>query len=129
MANGTGSIVSKVKERPIMTVLTTITIVGAALGTLITYTERYDTGHTSQAELEEVVQAASAARRQIEAQVESGIIKSTCESLAIRIAIIEQQIWQMKQSGGDGERLVEKERELSDLVAKYNSLTCSSLLR
>ena len=128
MANGNG-IVGKVKERPIMTVLTTITIVGAALSTLITASDHYDASHTSQLELEEVVQLARAARQQIEHKVDAGIVKSTCESLAIRISIVEQQIWQMEQTSTNGERRVEKARELSDLVAKYNSLSCATLLR
>jgi hypothetical protein len=106
-------------EHPIMAAITTFTIMGGALTMFLNVSGIYDAAHTSEAELAIVDQ-----------RVSELSVKSTCENLTIRITLVEQAIWQMhQQSGANSQRLVEKQRELKELEAKYRSLDCARILK
>ena len=86
----------------------------AAIGSL---SGAYDSGHTSQEELEVVI-----------AQVTQYSLQSKCRSLDIQISLAENAIWQMVQASDSSRRLVEKKRDLKNLQDQYEVARCSTVL-
>lgn len=107
----------KLKGSPIMTSMGLVALVATALTGIGTITGVYDSAHTSQTELDVVIST-----------VAEYSVQSTCQSLRIQISLVEQAIWQMDQAGDNSQRLVDKRRELRDLLAQYNDLNCASVL-
>ena len=107
----------KLKGSPIMTSMALVAIIASALTGIGTITGVYDAAHTTQVELDVV-----------NATVTEYSVQSTCQSLRIQISLVEQAIWQMEQAGDDSQRLVDKESELRDLLSRYRTLNCASVL-
>jgi len=112
----------KVEGNPVFTSLTIIAIIAAAITGLGTITGAYDASHTSEAELvvSHPVQ---------QSQVDAVKVLSVCSTLDIRIAMVEEQIYQMEVSGTNSPRLVEKKRDLRKMEQQYRTLNCASLLK
>ena len=109
--------IQKIKESPVITSLTIVAIVAASLTGLGTITGWYDASHTTQVELTEV-----------EEKVDSYSVQSKCQALRIQVTLVEQAIWQMEQTTNNSQRLVDKKRELRDLLARYSKLNCATVL-
>lgn len=108
----------KVEANPVISSIAAIGLIAASLTGLGTITGAYDASHTSEAELQ-VVQL----------QVDAIKVQSVCSTLDIRIALVEEQIYQMEISGQNSPRLVEKKRELSKMDQQYRRFNCASLLK
>ena len=107
----------KAKGSPIMTSLILVGIVAAGITGVGTITGFYDAAHTSQIELDVV-----------DDKVDAYFIQSKCQALRIQVTLVEQTIWELNQVQNDGQRLVDKKRDLRDLLSQYNTLNCASVL-
>jgi hypothetical protein len=103
------------KDNHMFVSLAMITLVAGSITAIGTISGAYDAGHTSEAELK-VVQNA----------VEEYAVAANCNALSIQISLAEQAIWQMEQAGDNSQRLLEKRRELRDMLAKYRKLECAT---
>lgn len=112
MANG-----KSWRDNPMFVSLTMIAAVSVGLTAIGTITGAYDAGHTSQAELDVIVN-----------RVTNNSIESECRHLVIMISLAENAIWQMEQANDRSQRLVEKSRQLRNLRSRYDELHCASAL-
>ncbi len=114
----------KARNNPLMTIVTTVILVGAgfaALGQIGTYTKSYDDSHTTEAEL--------AASHPVQiSDIQKIADLSICATLDLKISIIEEQIFHMEEGDQVTSRLVEKKRLLRKMEARYKFLSCASLL-
>jgi len=106
------------RNNPVFVSLTMITLVSVGITAIGTLTGAYDASHTSQVELDVV-----------DNRVTTNSVESECRHLLVMIDLVESAIWQMKQAGDESQRLNEKERQLTNLNARYNELHCASVLK
>jgi len=111
-----------VEKNPVFSSISVIILLAAGLTGLGTITGAYNASHTSQEELDK-------SHPVQQAQVDAVIVLSVCSTLDIRIAMIEEQIYQMELSGTNSPRLVEKKRELRKMEQQYRNMNCASLLK
>lgn len=123
MANGTWNW-KEFREHPAMITLSTIVLFGSALTGYGIISGAYNAAHTSEEELAVYIGQVE----ELQSSVEEYSDVSKCQYLSLRINAVEDQIYQMEQSGQNSQRLVEKRRELRDLIAQYQSLRCASKL-
>lgn len=127
---------STIKENPLASTVIGLGALAAAALAIMSFSDEIDGLVVTEAELTVILgqhanQPHPSALAQINAalaEVEDARQQSTCESIGIRIAIIEDQIWQMEQSGRETQRLVDKRRELRNLQNKATALNCARFL-
>jgi len=116
-------------EHPMIASFTMIAIIAGGLTGVGTITGWYGLAHTTQDELQALDMKHVTLINANRLALDQGILQSRCQSLRIEISLAESTIWQMEQAGDDSQRLVERRRELRDLLSKYNSLSCATILR
>jgi len=121
--------VSKIKENPLASTLIGLGALAAAALAIMSFTDEIDGLVVTEAELTVILgEHTSKPHPGVPQQINEAREQSTCESLGIRIAIIEDQIWQMEQTAPDSQRLVDKRRELRNLENKSRALNCARFL-
>ena len=126
-----GDAIDRVKERPVIWLVTAGSLAGAVLA-VVNFGDTADAWIASEAEVDHAIyihaQTPHAAALQMIAQAASERDEirreSRCQTIELKITLIEQQIWEMEQDG-TSPRLVEKKRELRDLEDKQSALKCS----
>lgn len=105
------------KDNHMFVSLSMIILVGGGLTAIGTMSGMYDAAHTSDAEL-----------RLVQNRVDATELSSKCRALNIQISLADNAIWQMEQAENQGQRLVEKRRELRRLQSQFDDAHCASVL-
>jgi len=120
------SLGENLKNHPVASLVVAVGAIAGALLAILTFTGELDAMVVSEPELQiffdEHEQHPHAAAQQ---QIDAWKDQSSCESIDIRIAILEDQIYRMEQDNPDSQRLVDKRRELRNLESKRRNLNCA----
>lgn len=122
------NLTERIKDNPVMATVSAGIVLATGLTAIVNVGGYWDSRHTTEAELVAMIEKHTAdPHPSAQAQIDSNKRLSICSTVSIQITIVEQQIWEMKQHGVSSERLVEKERELSQLEDKYKLYKCAEM--
>ena len=132
MANGNGTyqkLNEKAQKHWVVTMASTFVVFVAALSGVGSVTGWYDAGHTSQEELNAAKTELIELINDNALSIQNNDDRAFCANLALRISILEQQIWQLNQTEPNGARIVEKKRDLDNLEQQFRTKNCANILR